>query len=141
MFNETVKKPLCMFRECVSGDTPPFSHVGSWLVRRFDALIFRAIHVKFLVGCFFTTSTLELSGRQRQDSRPGLAKTYRVPQTGPWWPAVGAPLERGVRRPSHHHFDGEPLVNDSISPQPGKILSAEQVFPSAQSRTSDVTQR
>ena len=22
---------------------------------------------------------------------------YRVPQAGPWWPAVGAPLERGVR--------------------------------------------
>ena len=23
---------------------------------------------------------------------------YRVPQAGPWWPAVGAPLERGVRQ-------------------------------------------
>jgi hypothetical protein len=22
---------------------------------------------------------------------------YTVPQAGPWWPAVGAPLERGVR--------------------------------------------
>ena len=25
-------------------------------------------------------------------------KMYGVPQAGPWWPAVGAPLERGVRR-------------------------------------------
>jgi hypothetical protein len=40
--------------------------------------------------------TFELSGRQRQDARARLAKMYRVPPTGPWWPAVGAPLERGV---------------------------------------------
>ena len=42
--------------------------------------------------------TFELSGRQRQDARPGLAKMYRVPPDRAWWPAVGAPLERGVRR-------------------------------------------
>jgi hypothetical protein len=42
--------------------------------------------------------TFELSGRQRQDARPGLAKMYRVPPARAWWPAVGAPLERGVRR-------------------------------------------
>ena len=41
--------------------------------------------------------TFELSGRQRQDARPGLAKMYRVPPDRAWWPAVGAPLERGVR--------------------------------------------
>ena len=41
--------------------------------------------------------TFELSGRQRQDARPGLAKMYRVPPDLAWWPAVGAPLERGVR--------------------------------------------
>ena len=41
--------------------------------------------------------TFELSGRQRQDARARLAKMYSVPPTGPWWPAVGAPLERGVR--------------------------------------------
>ena len=40
--------------------------------------------------------TFELSGRQRQDARPGLAKMYRVPPGRAWWPAVGAPLERGV---------------------------------------------
>ncbi|CAD5374416.1 hypothetical protein RA210_U580004 [Rubrivivax sp. A210] len=41
--------------------------------------------------------TFELSGRQGQDARPGLAKMYRVPPDRAWWPAVGAPLERGVR--------------------------------------------
>ena len=43
--------------------------------------------------------TFELSGRQRQGARPGLAKMYCVPPDRAWWPAVGAPLERGVRRP------------------------------------------
>ena len=42
--------------------------------------------------------TFELSGRRRQDARPGLAKMYRVPQDRAWRPAVGAPLERGVRQ-------------------------------------------
>ena len=41
--------------------------------------------------------TFELSGRRRQDARPGLAKMYRVPPGRAWWPAVGAQLERGVR--------------------------------------------
>ena len=45
----------------------------------------------------FGRLTFELSGRQRQDARPGLAKMYRVPPDRAWWPAVGAPLERGVR--------------------------------------------
>jgi len=27
---------------------------------------------------------------------------YTVPAGGPWWPAVGAPLERGVRPHSAH---------------------------------------
>ena len=47
--------------------------------------------------------TFELSGRQRQDAKPGLAKMYRVPPDRAWWPAVGAPLERGVRRQSRRH--------------------------------------
>ncbi len=46
--------------------------------------------------------TFELSGRQRQDARPGLAKMYRVPPDRAWWPAVDAPLERGVRRRRAH---------------------------------------
>jgi hypothetical protein len=41
--------------------------------------------------------TFELSGRQRQDASARTEKKYRVPQSGRWWPAVGAPLERGVR--------------------------------------------
>ncbi len=41
--------------------------------------------------------TFELSGRRRQDAKPGPVKMYRVPPARAWWPAVGAPLERGVR--------------------------------------------
>jgi len=46
---------------------------------------------------WFCGLTFELSARRRQDARPGLAKMYRVPPDRAWWPAVGAPLERGVR--------------------------------------------
>jgi hypothetical protein len=46
---------------------------------------------------FSCSLTFELSGRQRWDARPGLVKMYSVPPTRAWWPAVGAPLERGVR--------------------------------------------
>ena len=42
--------------------------------------------------------TFELSGRRRQDAKPGPVKMYRVPPDRAWWPAVGAPLERGVRQ-------------------------------------------
>ena len=49
------------------------------------------------VGVDLWCLTFELSGRRRQDARPGLAKMYRVPPARAWWPAVGAPLERGVR--------------------------------------------
>jgi len=49
------------------------------------------------MGGIWSGLTFELSGRQRQDARPGLAKMYRVPPDRAWWPAVGAPLERGVR--------------------------------------------
>jgi hypothetical protein len=41
--------------------------------------------------------TFELTGLQREDARPGLAKMYRVPPDRAWWPAVAAPVERGVR--------------------------------------------
>ena len=41
--------------------------------------------------------TFELRGRQRQDARARAEKMYTVPRPGPWWPAVGAPFERGVR--------------------------------------------
>lgn len=41
--------------------------------------------------------TIELSGHRRQAIRPGPVKMHRVPPALAWWPAVGAPLERGVR--------------------------------------------
>ena len=41
--------------------------------------------------------TFELSGRRRRDASAWTAKMYRVLPSGRWWPAVGAPLERGVR--------------------------------------------
>ena len=43
---------------------------------------------------------------------------YRVPQAGPWWPAVGAPLEQGVR----------PRMNTPL------LLGARSSFRSARSR-------
>jgi hypothetical protein len=44
--------------------------------------------------------TFELSGRRRQDASDRPEKMDGVPQAGRWWPAVGAPFERGVR----HHW-------------------------------------
>jgi hypothetical protein len=41
--------------------------------------------------------TFQLSGKRRQGARPGPVKMYRVPPVRAWWPAVGAPVERGVR--------------------------------------------
>jgi len=57
--------------------------------------------------------TFELSGRRRQDARPGPVKMYRVPPDRAWWPAVGAPLERGVRRHrgSSQSDDGGPELD------------------------------
>ena len=42
--------------------------------------------------------TFEVSWRQRQDARPEPQKMYTVPVARAWWPAVGAQLDRGVRR-------------------------------------------
>ena len=50
--------------------------------------------------------TFELSGRRRQDARPGLAKMYTVLPARAGWHAVGAPLERGVRQYCAQHDDG-----------------------------------
>jgi hypothetical protein len=41
--------------------------------------------------------TFELTGALRQDALARLARMYRVPPTGPRWPAVARPVERGVR--------------------------------------------
>ena len=78
--------------------------VHSRCCRRFEALVFvfgndwRSMATNAAEVCLWGL-TFELSGRQRQDARTGLAKMYRVPPDRAWWPAVGAPLERGVR---HH---------------------------------------
>lgn len=50
-----------------------------------------------IARCVFVEPN-ELSGGQRQDARPGQVKIYGVPPARARWPAVGAPLERGVRR-------------------------------------------
>jgi hypothetical protein len=42
--------------------------------------------------------TFELTGRRRQATRPGPVKMDGGPQVRAWWPAVGAPVERRVRR-------------------------------------------
>ena len=55
--------------------------------------------------------TFELSGRQRQDARPGPVKMHRVPPARAWWPAVGAPLERGVRHHSLYLESDLPISN------------------------------
>lgn len=41
--------------------------------------------------------TFELTGPERRGSLARLAKMYRVPPTGPSWPAAEGPVERGVR--------------------------------------------
>ena len=40
-----------------------------------------------------------MNGSQGQDAMPRPAKIYRVPPDLGWWPAAGAPLERGVKHP------------------------------------------
>ena len=42
--------------------------------------------------------TFELTGARRRDALARLAKMYSVPPTGPRWPAVARPVERGVRQ-------------------------------------------
>ena len=74
----------------------------SFCSRRFEALVFdfgndwRSMATD-AAGVFLWGLTFEVSGRRRQDARARLATMYRVPPTGPWWPAGGAPLDRGVR--------------------------------------------
>ena len=64
-----------------------------WLFNtRRQAHVLLANHSSSLRGL-----TFELSGRRRQDARPGPVTMYGVPQARAWWPAVGAPLERVVR--------------------------------------------
>ena len=59
------------------------------------------------------------SWRQRQDTTPALVTMYRVPPDGAWWPAVGAPLERVVRR---HRADARLRLYNSIRLGRGRCL-------------------
>jgi len=91
------------------------------------------------IGCGLRGLTYKLSGRQRQDARPGLAKMYRVPPDWAWWPAVGAPLERGVRRRAVNEATDErstqvagtaqPDANRSARISHAKMLACRQVNP------------
>ena len=47
--------------------------------------------------CPLCCLTFEVTGRRRQDAKPGPVKMYRVPPAWAWGPAVGAPVDRGVR--------------------------------------------
>ena len=51
--------------------------------------------------------TFELSGRRRQDAKPRPVRMYRVQPDRAGWPAVGAPLERGVRGVQAFDFAAE----------------------------------
>ena len=75
--------------------------------------------------------TLELSGPRRCDARPGLVKMYRVSPARAWWPAVGAPLERGVRRRWAHGAYGLVALQYDR-----KFLPVEFVRPSSRLPTS-----
>ncbi len=59
--------------------------------------------------------TFELTGPRWQDAKPGLAKRYRIPPARAWWPAVAAPVERGVR-PHRHSFQVGPERKRSSLP-------------------------
>jgi hypothetical protein len=64
---------------------------------------------------------VELSGRQRHAARPWQAKMYRVPPARAWRHAVGAPLERKVRRSPDEATEGcVPQVLQTASLQANK---------------------
>jgi hypothetical protein len=47
-------------------------------------------------ACLLCGITFEVSGRQRQDAKPVQCSiNHRTARA--WWPADGAPLDRGVR--------------------------------------------
>ena len=57
---------------------------------------------------------------------------YRVPPAGPWWPAVGAPLERGVRRHRENYAPlpaGFGFKRVRVEPMLGSLPRAQGVMP------------
>jgi hypothetical protein len=79
----------------------PLARSGSGLGERFPQCGQKSICRRFSVIVMSNVelmSNAELTGRQRWDAKPGLAKMYRVQPDRAWWPAVGAPVERPVRQ-------------------------------------------
>lgn len=66
--------------------------------------------------------TFELTGRQRQDAKPGPVRMYRVPPARAWWPAVGAPVERGVR-PQRQAGQQSPTRSEMLEPRFRRVRS------------------
>ena len=79
--------------------------------RRVETEFAEPTTVRTRISC---SLTFELSERQREDAGPGPAKMYSVPPARAWWPAVGAPLERGVR-PQSHLPPAELRIQDTFS--------------------------
>ena len=56
-------------------------------------------------GCRLWGLTFELTGSQRQGARPD-ERMISLTARRAWWPAVGAPVERGVRPHCEATADG-----------------------------------
>jgi hypothetical protein len=53
----------------------------------------------------FATPNVRAKGATTAGRQGPVCENASLPQAGPWWPAVGAPLERGVRQ--HRENGGE----------------------------------
>jgi len=73
----------------------------------------------------------ELTGRRRQDAKPGLARMYRVPPDRAWWPAVDGPVERPVRP----HLAVLQVDDGAAAGEPWCLLA--QARPRAQAQQQD----
>lgn len=76
---------------------------------------------------------VELCGRRRQDTRPGLETMYRVAPDWAWWPAIGAPLAR--RSGSHliaflsqYAMARHPRPRAQFDERPGTCLHVADTF-------------
>ena len=67
--------------------------------------------------------TFELSGSQRQDARPD-GRNMCQPGRRAWWPAVGAPLERGQASPAAEGCDQTRRIADYSSADQNSVRAA-----------------
>jgi hypothetical protein len=105
---------ICGVRSTVSGlgrySQQPKERSGEVLPDPWSGSVFT------VCGCKPPRPNVELSGRQRYDARPWLARMYCVPPARAWRHAVGAPLERKVRRsPDEATEAGTPQVAQTAS--------------------------